>query len=221
MNNILISADTHFSHLNISIYTKRPVIRTGDTYIDNNGNERWVSKNIAIIRTREMNNILINDWNKVVGKNDLVYHLGDVCFGDPTEILRQLNGKIILIPGNHDRDIIDYIKHTKQDKIRIIGGIPIDGDKIFTIGEVIIHNQLFSMSHFAMEVWNKSHHGAWHLFGHSHGSLQESDTKFSMDVGVDAHYKRYGNFSPFTFNEISEVLSKRKFVPIDHHTNIE
>lgn len=218
--NILATADSHFSHLNISIYAERPVIKIGDTYIDNNGNKKWVSKNIAVARTREMNEILINDWNKVVEKNDLVYHLGDFCFGDPTYILHKLNGKIILIPGNHDNDIINYIRRTTQDKIRIFGGLPLTYDKIFTIGEVIIHNQLFSMSHFAMEVWNKSHHGAWHLYGHSHGSLKESVSKLSMDVGVDAHYKRYGNFSPFTFNEISDVFSKRKFIPIDHHTNI-
>jgi hypothetical protein len=25
------------------------------------------------------------------------------------------------------------------------------------------------LCHYAMRVWNRSHHGAWHLYGHSQG----------------------------------------------------
>jgi hypothetical protein len=27
------------------------------------------------------------------------------------------------------------------------------------------------LCHYAMRVWNRSHHGAWHLYGHSRGNL--------------------------------------------------
>lgn len=47
---------------------------------------------------------LIENWNSVVGTNDTVFHLGDVLFGGSMkwhEIIGQLNGRIILIQGNH------------------------------------------------------------------------------------------------------------------------
>lgn len=47
----------------------------------------------------EMDYTLISNWNKRVGRRDIVFHLGDV--GD-LERLRQLNGRICIVRGNHD-----------------------------------------------------------------------------------------------------------------------
>ena len=53
----------------------------------------------------EMNETIINNWNKVVKPTDEVYVLGDFIMGvadniEPT--LAKLNGKITLVRGNHD-----------------------------------------------------------------------------------------------------------------------
>src|SRR5574344_2933809 len=48
---------------------------------------------------------LISNWNKTVGKDDVVYVLGDVGSAPlqrMKEIIGSLNGKKILILGNHD-----------------------------------------------------------------------------------------------------------------------
>tara|TARA_Y100000034_G_scaffold129050_1_gene184754 strand:+ start:2655 stop:3116 length:462 start_codon:yes stop_codon:yes gene_type:complete len=49
---------------------------------------------------------LVENWNAVVNKEDIVYHLGDFCMGNRSkrirEILPRLNGDIVLIAGNHD-----------------------------------------------------------------------------------------------------------------------
>jgi calcineurin-like phosphoesterase family protein len=50
-----------------------------------------------------MNKILTENWNSVVGQEDLVFHLGDFAFGGVKKYLPYLNGEIILIRGNHDR----------------------------------------------------------------------------------------------------------------------
>ena len=45
-------------------------------------------------------------WNSVVGKDDLVLYIGDFCdggVGDLEELSGKLNGRKILIKGNHDR----------------------------------------------------------------------------------------------------------------------
>jgi len=221
MSNTFCSADSHHLHANIILYANRPFLKSGDTYRDG-GKIRWTSKYIAQQRAEEMTECLIEDWNKIVSDGDTTYHLGDFSFAEPSNILRRLNGQIILIPGNHDKQILEYCyKHPNSDKIRVMGGLPVRGDKVFTIGEIVVDGVHMSLSHFAMRVWNKSHYGALNLYGHSHGSLPESEDSLSMDIGVDAHYKRFGNYSPFSMKEIMSVMSKRKFVPIDHHGSDE
>lgn len=94
---IYITADHHFNHENIIKYCKRP-FKT----------------------TKEMNGVMIEKWNKKVGKDDLVIHLGDFGLGNKEkikEIRKRLNGIIILIKGNHDKAIKDFI--VVRDSIQI------------------------------------------------------------------------------------------------------
>ena len=79
---IFVTADTHFNHENIIKYCNRP-------FKDVN----------------EMNEVIINNWNSVVSKDDIIYHIGDYGFGtkdELKEIFDKLNGKKYLIMGNHD-----------------------------------------------------------------------------------------------------------------------
>jgi calcineurin-like phosphoesterase family protein len=48
---------------------------------------------------------LITEWNKIVGKKDLTYIMGDVTMEktDPYYNLDALNGRKIVVLGNHDR----------------------------------------------------------------------------------------------------------------------
>lgn len=61
-----------------------------------------------------MNEYIIKMWNKTVGKDDLVYHLGDVALGGYTQYLEEieprLNGKIVYIKGNHDSNSLTPIQ---------------------------------------------------------------------------------------------------------------
>jgi calcineurin-like phosphoesterase family protein len=55
-----------------------------------------------------MNQGLIEAWNSVVKKDDEVFHLGDFCFKGYdkwVEIIKQLNGQITIIKGNHDKQV--------------------------------------------------------------------------------------------------------------------
>jgi calcineurin-like phosphoesterase family protein len=82
MNKVFFIGDTHFGHKNIMIYEK-------DT------------RNFSSIE--EHNEVLIDRWNSVVNKNDIVWHLGDVAFGKSNlSLLNRLKGKKRLILGNHD-----------------------------------------------------------------------------------------------------------------------
>lgn len=74
-------SDEHYGHANIIKYCSRPF-----SSID------------------EMNWALVNNFNSVVNPDDLTYHLGDFSLHEKyvKKLLPSLNGKHILIAGNHD-----------------------------------------------------------------------------------------------------------------------
>lgn len=152
-----------------------------------------------------MDETLIHNWNSVVKPKDDVYHLGDFAFkgNDIKNLLGQLNGFIFFIWGNHDQQMKIY-KEDQWDrsKIRFLGNMH----------EMELYGKNIVLNHYAMLVWNKSHYGAWHLFGHSHGSLPDNPNSRSFDVGVDCH-----NYRPISYAEVGDIMDKKVFVPIDHH----
>lgn len=210
--NTWITADTHFSHANIIKYCNRPFKQPGDTEIVN-GKEEWVSKAIAKQRADEMDDTLSKNWNSRITREDDVFHLGDVCFGfgrAVKELLERLNfRRFFFIWGNHDSAMEELYRKEKNFIYR---------NNIYFLGDmkmVEIKGQEIVLTHYAMRVWDKSHHGTWNLYGHSHGTLPDDPNARSMDVGVDTN-----NYFPYSFEEIRERMSKKKFVPIDHHTGV-
>lgn len=78
------------------------------------------------------------------------------------------------------------------------------------------------LSHYVQAVWNQSHRGAWMLYGHSHASAESwldaaMPGRRSIDVGVDNAYRVLGEYRPFSFDELNEILSGRPGCSIDHH----
>lgn len=63
--------------------------------------------------SQEMDETLVSNWNGVVTTTDKVYVLGDVAFSRSNlATMERLNGKKILIKGNHDNlDLKDYVKY--------------------------------------------------------------------------------------------------------------
>ena len=65
-----------------------------------------------------MNNALVSNWNKVVAPNDIVFHLGDFCFGDRKTWPGQWNGAVHCFghshtsPYNQNQADYDYIQHS-------------------------------------------------------------------------------------------------------------
>jgi calcineurin-like phosphoesterase family protein len=176
------TADTHFGHKNIIEYANRP-----------------------FSSIEEMNESLIRNWNDHVSFDDEVYHLGDVGLCSPGQlkkILERLNGKIYLIKGNHEKsaeackDRFEWIK----DYFELI--IP---DNDFHQGR-----QLVVLMHYPMRVWQASHYGAYHLYGHTHGSLRDDITSLSFDVGVDCH-----QFTPISYNEVKNIMNRKQWIKPD------
>jgi len=144
---------------------------------------------------REMDESLIANWNECVKPGDTVYHLGDFCLGnDPLRVFRRLNGNKHLCLGNHD-------------KPKTVAKAPfawIKDTYLLKIGKEI----RIWLSHYAHRRWPHSHHGAIHLYGHSHSRLP--DYGRSTDVGVDAW-----NYKPVHLDTILKMMEKRERT--DHH----
>lgn len=138
MSNFYI-ADTHFGHKNIIRYDNRPF-----TLVE------------------EMDDCLIHRWNAVVQNSDTVYILGDFSwYGEEKtiEILDKLNGKKVLILGNHDR-ISESIRK------RFI--------KISNYMEISDGENRVVLSHYPIMFYNQQFRDAVHLYGHVHNSHQQN-----------------------------------------------
>lgn len=132
----------------------------------------------------EMDETMIERWNAAVGRHDVVWHLGDFAHrcgpNRRREIFNRLHGRAIhLVRGNLDR------KET----------LSLPWSSIQNYGEIVVEGRIMILFHYALRVWNKSHHGSLSLYGHSHGALP--GTSSSCDVGVDVW-----NFSPVSLDEI-------------------
>jgi calcineurin-like phosphoesterase family protein len=179
------TSDIHFYHKNIIKFCNRP-----------------------FASVEEMNVTLINNWNKVVMPEDIVWQLGDFSFAniEKTEsVLRQLNGQKYAVLGNHDKEII-------RNRGRLLdAGL---FKEIVSYKELNIEGIQVNLFHYAGRTWNKSHHGAWQIFGHTHNDLEPYGR--SVDVGVDSTYiTGKAEYRPFCFEEIKRFMDKQPI--IGHH----
>lgn len=129
---------------------------------------------------QEMNRVLIQNYNAVVHKDDTVYILGDISHhlqkDKANELISRLNGKKILIRGNHDKE---------YDSVLF--------DEICDFKTVSLNGTYFALMHYPMLSWPKKNSGSIQLHGHIHSceeyNLQNRAEEIRRyDVGVDANH---------------------------------
>lgn len=129
-------SDTHFDHKKIIEFV-----------------DEVTGKRIREFDTIEqMNKHIIDLWNATVTDEDIVYHLGDLIFGERYEILRELKGKKTLILGNHDNaHLTTYYPYFEK-----ISAGDVVGKYILT--HVPVHpNQLAPHTRFTINVHGHMH----------------------------------------------------------------
>lgn len=96
MSKVYFTSDLHFGHTNIMRWQQDPYLRGNAASSDEH--DEW----------------LIDEWNKIVKKRDLVWVLGDVAMGkgekgvENLSKVGSLNGTKHLILGNHDDALQEY-----------------------------------------------------------------------------------------------------------------
>lgn len=170
-----LTSDTHFGHTNIIKYAGRP-----------------------FTTVEEMDDVLISNWNAVVGKRDIVWHLGDFAYRNAEGVLQykqRLNGRIHILRGNHDN----------PNHLRWVFG---EG-RVFDVRDVGFNGQRIFLSHYAHRVWPASHKGSFHAYGHSHNGLDKTYGRWgrSKDVGVDACMYKPVHISAFIEELLNETFT--------------
>ena len=83
-DNIWLISDTHFFHKNIGEYCTR--------------SDNW-------------QDLIIENWNRLIQPGEVVFHLGDLVLGKKEELeglVSLLNGRLFMMRGNHDRRSSTY-----------------------------------------------------------------------------------------------------------------
>jgi len=194
------------------------------------GESVWPSKETSTRRfdtVQEMSRHLVAQMNKYVGENDILFHLGDWSFGGAENIWnfrKQLKvKKIHFIPGNHDHHIknniiLPNVRRIHPYSANLEDGEPISGEYpdyveaeyIFeTVNDYLdieIDKLNVSLLHYPMESWNYRHGKSIHLHGHTHSNLREKYNR--LDVGIDNAFKLYGEYRPFSWEDIKDQLKR-------------
>jgi calcineurin-like phosphoesterase family protein len=182
---IFFVSDTHFGHSNIIKFCDRP-------FKD----------------AEEMDYKLIENWNKKVPQDGLVFHLGDFAWGGHEywkKIRSQLNGEIILIKGNHDQKNMsstaeqELFKHVTWQML-----IEIEGRKVL-------------LNHFPFlcyaGVYREPSKLVFQAYGHVHSGEAKKGQDLprlihtypmQYDVGVDNN-----NYEPISWYELNEKIQKQ------------
>ena len=172
MSNTFFISDTHFGHKNILNFEHEgKPLRTFDS-------------------AEEMDEHMVDCWNKTVKPHDTIYHVGDFCMNRKSvQIAGRLNGRKILIKGNHDifklKDYTPYFEDIRAYKVMpkhgiICSHIPIHPDSLYR--------------------WKLNIHGHLHA-GNVTDTWCEPDKRY-FNVSVEQL-----NYTPISFDEIIKNTS--------------
>ena len=196
---LFLTSDSHMGHFNICRLCGRP------------------------FGTREeLNEGIISAWNKVVPEDGIVIHLGDLTLShsekdairDYRKLAEKLNGKIILVSGNHDFIPLMDEYH------------PIDNftDKFQMIVDKLmlhINGKRYFLNHEPVSCYPADYmlHGHVHLGKFTDERIKKTDNgdvkKLSLcdlntfDCGVDHAAELLGEYRPFTFDEVMYFINKQ------------
>ena len=165
---------------------------TADTHF---GSERTLELSMRPFSSvEEMDQTMIDNWNKKVGPNDYVYHLGD--FGN-YEVAKHLNGHINLLFGNYERNDVISGKFTSSDIAHKFGFFTVHTTDVFALNLTFFTERIgdFWVQMVHEPSHRKVHSNQFCLFGHIHKLCMVRS--YGLNVGVDCHH-----FSPIDVETI-------------------
>jgi calcineurin-like phosphoesterase family protein len=204
-----LSSDLHFDHGNIILHCQRKPWIYPNPNFNPNKPEHFKYNNPNSVNLKEHNDALISNWNSMVKKGDKTIIAGDFAYSNHNHFLAALNGKKILVTGNHDKANQEFYRNFTE--VHEMGCRKrIDGKDI-------------TICHYAMRSWASSFHGSYLAYGHSHGRMPEFNNMLCCDIGVDIW-----GYSPVPFDAFlkkmqikEEWIKKNGKYPVDGENKAE
>ena len=158
----------------------------------------------------EMEETIIEKWNRKVSKNDIVYVLGDISKDDDPssiELFKKLNGMKHLIVGNHDQLILEQIKKSNVFKTIKFIDLIIDNDRKVCV------------CHYPLMDWMEFNRQGILVYGHIHNKTAKNGNAYKLmkefyrdlpayNCGVDVC-----EFEPKTLDELIHLKEANKNEP--------
>ena len=183
---LFFTSDQHFNHKNIISFCNRPYSSI-----------------------QEMNNSLIENWNKVVPKDAVIFIIGDLIFSMNKFSIRNLCNKLngdtfYFIFGNHDKS---------KFFVNLPNNFKILSDIVYLA--ITVNNTYYGqyvLSHYPLYTFQGIDRNVINLHGHIHSGKNSHagfDTKFKSnfhyDIGVDNN-----NYAPVSLKTINDIINSRK-----------
>lgn len=140
-----------------------------------------------------MNETIIKNWNNTVKPEDTVYVLGDMAMGTidaSRACIERLNGKIILIRGNHDNPKRIAMYQELGIEVHDIYYLPYKG-RYF----ILCHFPIASEEFIKMVIQDNSE--VVNLYGHVHSNAPKGYVNGTYHVGLDTN-----NLTPISIQQI-------------------
>lgn len=158
----------------------------------------------------EMEQVVINKWNKKVEDGDIVYVLGDIGKDDDPStitIFKKLKGHKHLIVGNHDHDMLEDIKESGAfESIKFIDLIN-DGD------------YKVCLCHYPLMDWMEFNRDGLLVYGHIHNKTEENGYAYKLMKDYYKNLKAYNcgvdvtGFEPRTLKQLMKLKEVNKYEP--------
>jgi calcineurin-like phosphoesterase family protein len=201
---LFFTSDTHYSHKNIC--------RATTEWKDADDKTRDFKS------LNHMNDTIVNNINRMVGEDDILFHLGDWSFGG-FEKIQELRDRIVcknihLILGNHDH----HIERDKNDIRSLFSSVNHYLDlNVYDSNFGKFAQNRFILMHYPIASWHDMNEGVMHLHGHVHlPPHQTVGQGKSMDVGMDGAGMEVVSMR-FIVNRLKNQPIDKLCLPQDHH----
>ncbi len=158
-----------------------------DTHFGGEDIRRYENRPFTDVRT--MDETMIGRWNEAVAPEDTVWHLGDFgAAGHEAEVLARLNGRVLLVRGNHDAAENAYYRAAGFAEVY---DLP------------VLYEGFWLLSHEPLYVSENTPYA--NVFGHVHGSPVYKD---HSPRHVCVCVERFG-YAPVSFEAIQKLVRER------------
>lgn len=146
----------------------------------------------------EMMHVIKTNWKTKVGENDTVYLLGDVAtdlIDEAIEYIKALNGKKVLIYGNHDEQFLG--QYRDSGCFETVEGLL----------SIIDEGRDVTLCHYPLLSFKESTRNGYHVFGHIHNNPAEYN---SYVIEQNSHAFNAGtDVTNFQVCSLDELICKK------------